>query len=69
MCSLESLVVLLPPDLGRHSVGSVLPDGRRERADPDGHRLWHRPSSGPSAKSPGGQSSGMERRLVLFRTY
>lgn len=52
---------LLFPDLGRHSVGSVLSDRRRERADPNGHRLWHRPSSGTSAQSPGGQSSGMEK--------
>ena len=52
---------LLFPDLGRHSVGSVLSDGRWERADPNGHRLWHRPSSGAFAQSPGSQSSGMER--------
>lgn len=53
---------LLPPDLGRHRVGSVLFDGRWERADPNGHRLWHCPSSGTSAQSPGGQSSGMKRQ-------
>lgn len=58
---LVSFLFLLLPDLGRHSVGSVLSDGRWERADPNGHRLRHRPSSGASAQSPGGQSSGTER--------
>lgn len=59
---------LLPPDLGRHSVGSVLSDGRWERANPNGHRLRYRPSSGSSAQSPGGQSSGMIRYVVVLKT-
>ena len=61
MLNLSFFSSLLPPDLGRHGVGSVLPDGCRERADPNGHRLRHRPSSGTSAQPPGGQSSGMKR--------
>lgn len=54
MYSFESFLSLLPPDLGRHSVGSVLPDRCWERADPNGYWLRHCPTSGTSAQSPGG---------------
>lgn len=50
------------PDLGRHSLGFVLFDRRREWTNTNGHRLWHRPASGTPAQQPGGQSSGMTER-------
>lgn len=50
--------LLLPADFGGHSLGSLLPDGRWQRADPDGDRLRDRPAPGASPQPPGGQSPG-----------
>lgn len=41
-----------------HSVGTVLSDGRGQRADPDGHWFWSCSISCASPQPPGGQSSG-----------
>lgn len=61
------------PDLGRHSLGFVLFDRRREWTNTNGHRLWHRPASGTPAQQPGGQSSGMTERsnhlIFLWRSW
>lgn len=40
-------------------MGPVISDRRGQRADPDGHRLWSRPSPCAAAKPQGGQSSGL----------
>ena len=45
-------------DPSRHSVGPVLSDGRRQRADPNGHRFWRCSISCASSQPSGGQSSG-----------
>lgn len=52
------LCACLRSDPGRHSVGSVISDRWGQRADPDGHRLWSRPSPRAAAQPQGGQSSG-----------
>ena len=53
-----SSFVCLCSDPSRHSVGSVLSDGWRQRADPDGHWFWSCSISCTSPQPSGGQSSG-----------
>lgn len=54
-------------DPSRHSVGSVLSDGRGQRADPNGDWFWSRSISCASPQPPGGQSSG-ETFVLLMET-
>ena len=56
----------LCPDPGRHSVGVIVPDGRRERTDPDGDRFGRGPLPRPAAEPPGGQSSGEDHWDYLW---
>lgn len=54
----QSLFTSLRLDTRRHSVGSVLSDGRRKRTNPDGHWFWSCSISCASPQPSGGESSG-----------
>lgn len=51
-------------DPSRHSVGFVLSDGRRQRADSDGHWFWSCSISCASPQPSGGESSGKTNSVL-----